>query len=232
MKQNLNLQQVYDKYREDVQIINYLCYILNTSYNELFKRNNEAHIVEKRRYITYYLHNFNPFRYTKQNLGVLFNRDHSTIIHSLTVFNDFLKADAQLRKDYIIFKEKANYMMSKRNDYMLTENEIEDKNRMKMFLLNLCTNYSKDTPLLRMAGRYSTNFIKIGRQFLFYFLKNNKYHTFYIEDFAEYFNRSPKSINENIERFSDKLKMNDKLKAQYNEFERKAISLLKLYYKI
>lgn len=54
-----------------------ICEIMNYNYNDVISRRREVEVVNQRIFIAYFLRRFN---YSLNQIGVLMNRDHSTII--------------------------------------------------------------------------------------------------------------------------------------------------------
>lgn len=88
------------KSNDPLEIIKSVCYVLNVSIEDIIGKTRKREVVEARYIAIGIIFNSND-RITKVNIGKIFNRDHSTVIYSLRIFDDLLSCDKS-------FKRKVN----------------------------------------------------------------------------------------------------------------------------
>ena len=91
LTKSLRIQSL-NKYRKPIDIINMVCDALNVKRSDLLSPKRHREIAEARCISIGLILKSNPAITLKQ-LGALFLRDHSSIIHSRNLFNDLCECD-------------------------------------------------------------------------------------------------------------------------------------------
>jgi chromosomal replication initiation ATPase DnaA len=127
---NLSSNYVKRNQVKEEQIISTVCKYFNIKSSALLSKRRDEHIAIPRMFVSWFLRK--RLNYQLKTIGVVLGRDHSTIIHHLNTFNDFVGNNKSWRENMEVISD----MLA--GEYWFSE--VAEKKEVALFQLTITEN--------------------------------------------------------------------------------------------